>query len=106
MPAPPRPPTTTTAQHTHTHTHTNECPPARLYVCARRAQVNSIQLKETAEENAATNERVFQDRQYQIDAAIVRIMKTRKARSARTTANPVTERCHGGMRQLLHAARA
>ena len=44
-------------------------------------KVNSIQLKETKEENAATNERVFQDRQYQIDAAIVRIMKTRKTLS-------------------------
>lgn len=30
------------------------------------------------EENTATAERVFQDRQYQIDAAIVRIMKMRK----------------------------
>ena len=49
----------------------------RLY----RVKVNSIQLKETKEENAATNERVFQDRQYQIDAAIVRIMKTRKTLS-------------------------
>lgn len=30
------------------------------------------------EENVATNERVFQDRQYQVDAAIVRIMKMRR----------------------------
>ena len=30
------------------------------------------------EENQATNKRVFQDRQYQVDAAIVRIMKMRK----------------------------
>lgn len=30
------------------------------------------------EENVSTTERVFQDRQYQVDAAIVRIMKTRK----------------------------
>lgn len=30
------------------------------------------------EENSSTQERVFQDRQYQIDAAVVRIMKTRK----------------------------
>ena len=30
------------------------------------------------EENVSTTERVFQDRQYQIDAAIVRIMKMRK----------------------------
>jgi cullin-4 len=46
-----------------------------------RIKVNSIQLKETVEENQQTNERVFQDRQYQIDAAIVRIMKTRKTLS-------------------------
>ncbi|KAK3844857.1 MAG: cullin-4B [Linnemannia gamsii] len=43
-----------------------------------RIKVNSIQLKETQEENASTNERIFQDRQFQVDAAIVRIMKTRK----------------------------
>ena len=30
------------------------------------------------EEQASTTERVYQDRQYQIDAAIVRIMKMRK----------------------------
>lgn len=30
------------------------------------------------EENVSTTERVFQDRQYQVDAAIVRIMKMRK----------------------------
>ncbi|XP_002972211.2 cullin-4 [Selaginella moellendorffii] len=46
-----------------------------------RIKVNAIQLKETVEENASTTERVFQDRQYQIDAAIVRIMKTRKVLS-------------------------
>lgn len=33
------------------------------------------------EEQISTQERVFQDRQYQIDAAIVRIMKTRKTLS-------------------------
>ena len=46
-----------------------------------RIKVNSIQMKETKEDNDATNERVFQDRQYQIDAAIVRVMKTRKTLS-------------------------
>ncbi|KAJ9565787.1 hypothetical protein OSB04_001753 [Centaurea solstitialis] len=46
-----------------------------------RIKVNAIQLKETVEENASTTERVFQDRQYQVDAAIVRIMKTRKVLS-------------------------
>ncbi|KAG5029330.1 hypothetical protein JHK87_012844 [Glycine soja] len=46
-----------------------------------RIKVNAIQLKETVEENTSTTERVFHDRQYQIDAAIVRIMKTRKVLS-------------------------
>jgi cullin-4 len=31
------------------------------------------------EENEATQEEIFQERQYQIDAAIVRTMKTRKS---------------------------
>ncbi|WAR28751.1 CUL4A-like protein [Mya arenaria] len=44
-----------------------------------RIKINQIQMKETQEENVSTTERVFQDRQYQVDAAIVRIMKTRKA---------------------------
>lgn len=35
-------------------------------------------MKETEEENKKTNDEILQDRQYQIDAAIVRIMKTRK----------------------------
>ncbi|KAG0029180.1 Cullin-4 [Podila clonocystis] len=43
-----------------------------------RIKINSIQLKETPEENSSTNERIFQDRQFQVDAAVVRIMKTRK----------------------------
>ncbi|DBA80768.1 hypothetical protein WJX77_001890 [Trebouxia sp. C0004] len=46
-----------------------------------RIKINSIQLKETVEENKKTNDQVLQDRQYQIDAAIVRIMKTRKSLS-------------------------
>lgn len=43
-----------------------------------RIKINQVQLKETQEENEATVEKVFQDRQYQVDAAIVRIMKMRK----------------------------
>ncbi|CAG9137007.1 unnamed protein product [Plutella xylostella] len=43
-----------------------------------RIKINQIQMKETSEEQKATEERVFQDRQYQIDAAIVRVMKMRK----------------------------
>ena len=37
-----------------------------------KIKINQIQLKETNDEQKATEERVFQDRQYQIDAAIVR----------------------------------
>jgi len=46
-----------------------------------RIKVNSIQMRETEQENEQTTERVFQDRQYQIDAAIVRVMKARKTLS-------------------------
>ncbi|XP_066924143.1 cullin-4B-like [Clytia hemisphaerica] len=55
----------------------NESFTLKLY----RIKINQVQLKETAEENQLTNEQVFQDRQYQIDAAIVRILKTRKTLS-------------------------
>ncbi|CAJ0748125.1 2552_t:CDS:10 [Entrophospora sp. SA101] len=44
-----------------------------------RVKINSIQLKETLEEAKDTTERVFLDRQYQVDAALVRIMKMRKS---------------------------
>jgi cullin-4 len=43
-----------------------------------RIKINQIQLKETKEENQQTHERVAQDRQYETQAAIVRIMKSRK----------------------------
>jgi len=46
-----------------------------------RLRINNIQMKESQEENQNTTERVFQDRQYQVDAAIVRIMKSRKTLS-------------------------
>ena len=36
-------------------------------------------MRENEHENEQTTERVFQDRQYQIDAAIVRTMKARKS---------------------------
>lgn len=44
-----------------------------------RVKINSIQLRETEADAAETNEKVFQDRQYQIDACLVRVMKTRKS---------------------------
>lgn len=43
-----------------------------------RIKINQIQLKETREENKTTHERVAADRHYETQAAIVRIMKSRK----------------------------
>lgn len=43
-----------------------------------RIKINQIQAKETKEENKETHERVAADRNYETQAAIVRIMKTRK----------------------------
>lgn len=43
-----------------------------------KIKINTIQLKETKEENKATHERVAADRQFETQAAIVRIMKSRK----------------------------
>ncbi|KAL4930852.1 uncharacterized protein BDV17DRAFT_280479 [Aspergillus undulatus] len=44
-----------------------------------RIKINQIQLKETKEENKTTHERVAADRHYETQAAIVRIMKSRKS---------------------------
>jgi len=46
-----------------------------------RLQINQVQMKETDQERKETKEGVFLERQYQIDAAIVRVMKTRKSLS-------------------------
>jgi hypothetical protein len=46
-----------------------------------RIKINSIQLKETVKEQVECQEKVFRGRQYQVDAAIVRIMKARKTLS-------------------------
>lgn len=43
-----------------------------------RLKINHVQEKETEEDRENTNTSVFLERQYQIDAAIVRVMKTRK----------------------------
>ncbi|KAK0623122.1 Cullin family-domain-containing protein [Immersiella caudata] len=43
-----------------------------------RVKINQIQLKETKEENQDTHKRVAVDRQFETQAAIVRIMKSRK----------------------------
>jgi len=46
-----------------------------------RIKINTIQLRETKAEVDATHERVASERQYQVDAAIVRVMKSRKTLS-------------------------
>jgi len=46
-----------------------------------KIKINTIQVRETVEENNETIERVIQDRTFLIDAAIVRIMKMRKVLS-------------------------
>ena len=43
-----------------------------------RIKINQIQAKETKQENQQTHERVAADRNYETQAAIVRIMKGRK----------------------------
>ncbi|KAI1002269.1 Cullin-4A [Podosphaera aphanis] len=43
-----------------------------------KVKINQIQLKETKEETKETHEKVLRDRQYETQAAIVRIMKSRK----------------------------
>ncbi|KAI6221399.1 CULLIN-2 domain-containing protein [Aphelenchoides fujianensis] len=46
-----------------------------------RIKISQVMLKETEAEHQETEEQVTQDRQYQIDAAVVRTMKTRKTLS-------------------------
>lgn len=43
-----------------------------------RIKINAIQVKESAAEDQQTTERVFMERHFEIDAAIVRILKTRR----------------------------
>ncbi|ETO13464.1 hypothetical protein RFI_23908 [Reticulomyxa filosa] len=45
---------------------------------AIRVKVNQVQIEETKHEHQSTSEKIFHDRQYQIDACIVRILKARK----------------------------
>jgi len=45
---------------------------------SRKLKINAVQVRETAADPTKVKESVFKDRQYQVDAAIVRIMKTRK----------------------------
>lgn len=64
-----------------------------------RIKLNTMQLRETPEEQAQTNERVNQDRQHQIDAAAVRVMKTRKKLSHQLLVSEV-------LKQLRFSARS
>ncbi|KAL2821527.1 hypothetical protein BJX63DRAFT_417926 [Aspergillus granulosus] len=59
-----------TDEFAYNHTFTDE---------KMRIKINQIQLKETKEENKTTHERVAADRHYETQAAIVRIMKSRKS---------------------------
>ena len=43
-----------------------------------RVKINQVQLKETQQENKETHERVAEDRNFECQAAIVRILKSRK----------------------------
>jgi len=43
-----------------------------------RLKINQIQLKETPQEQSETHEAVKRDRQFEVQATIVRIMKSRK----------------------------
>lgn len=52
-----------------------------------RIRINTVQIKESDEENQKVNDSILQDRQYQIDAAIVRIMKMRKTLSHKLLVN-------------------
>lgn len=42
-------------------------------------KINQVQLKETKEENKETHMRVAEDRNFECQAAVVRIMKSRKS---------------------------
>lgn len=57
----------------------------------KRLTINQIQAKETQIEQAQTEERVFEDRQFTIDACIVRIMKTRKTISHQSLCSELFE---------------
>jgi cullin-4 len=59
----------------------------------RRIKINQIQLRSTPEEQEHTHEQVFADRQYQVDAAIVRIMKFRKHMSHSQLMSEVFDLC-------------
>lgn len=64
-----------------------------------RIKINTIQMKETTEDIEKTHEEVFRERQYQVDAILVRQMKARKTLSH-------NELMSGTLSQLRFTARA
>jgi cullin-4 len=56
-------------------------------------RINAIQYRETKEEREDTNERVFKDREYVVEAAIVRIMKARKTLTHAQLMSEVLQQC-------------
>ena len=64
-----------------------------------RVKINAIQLKETQEEQKQTEQQVFADRQHAVDAAIVRLMKTRKTMSHPNLVAELFEQCRFPMEQ-------
>lgn len=60
-----------------------------------RVKINQIQLKETKEENKETHERVAKDRQFETQAAITRIMKSRKQATEVELVQAVIEQTKG-----------
>lgn len=62
-----------------------------------RVKINQIQLRETKEENKETHKRVTADRQFETQAAIVRIMKARKTMThAQLVAEVINQTKHRG----------
>ncbi|EPQ63136.1 BgtA-20140 [Blumeria graminis f. sp. tritici] len=60
-----------------------------------KVKINQIQLKETKEDNVETHEKVFRDRQYETQAAIVRIMKSHKTMTHSNLISEVIEQTKG-----------
>lgn len=58
--------------------HDHFCVNTKFTAQLFRVKINQIQMKETVEEQRVTEEGVLHDRQFQIDAGVVRIMKQKK----------------------------
>ena len=58
-----------------------------------RIKINTIQQKQTVDEDKVVTERVFLERQYVVDAAVTRIMKSRKKLSLSALFNETVQIC-------------